>query len=123
MRLAVALLAGVALSCSRSQPTESSKAGPSAAAPPPIASAPAAPASAAPAPEPAPSAKHSVSGPDISIVEATDGTVIFKAKSTFNDVLDTTYENCTFFTKAIPVLKRQLSEEQSKLLPQVCKKP
>jgi hypothetical protein len=117
------LLAGIALSCSRSK-TEPSGTQASAAPPPsPVASAPLAPVSAPPPPEPAPAAKNSVSGDGISIVEAADGTVIFKAKSTFNDVLDTTYENCTFFTKAIPVLKRQLSEEQAKLLQQVCKKP
>ena len=125
MRLVVVVAAGLALCCSRSKQTDSSAAKPAVSVPAaaPSAPAPAASLAPAPAPEAAPSARHSASGEGLSVIENSDGTVILKGKSTFNEALDTTYENCDFFTKAIPVLKRQLTEQQAKLLGEVCKKP
>ena len=99
------------------------------------AAAPPAPAKAAlaPAKPPEPPAAPAVSVPPvtpvqvaqaegITLTENSDGSVVLKTTSIWNDVLDTTYQTCDYYRGAMPVLKRQLSKDRIKLLDRVCVK-
>jgi hypothetical protein len=108
---------GLTSACSRpSQPDPSSHAVPSA-------SAAVVAAASGPAKEPAvarPSKDRIVTGEGITITETTTGEVKLKTIDLWKGPIDTTYENCGFFTAAVPVLERQLSPDRAKLLKSVC---
>ena len=63
---------------------------------------------------------RTVKGDGITITETADGQVILKTTSRWNDVLETTYQDCTYYRNAVPVLANQVSEERAKLLGQIC---
>jgi hypothetical protein len=62
-------------------------------------------------------------GDDISIQQLADGRVTLKTKTLWGAPVDTTYENCTFYRGALPVLKRQLSEDRGRVLDGICPEP
>lgn len=123
--LTAALL--TACSCSKESGKPSASSGPSASATPAAPISPSTPAASTPATEvvvpPAVDAgppRRVVKGDGISIIETGDGQVIFKTTSLWNEPIETTYASCEYYQGAIPVLKRQISEERAKLLERVC---
>jgi hypothetical protein len=124
--VALALTGGA---CSRSPSPEKAAASASA-VPAPVAASAAPNASTAAAAPVVPLAEPSASGPPrrsatgegISITETADGRVIIKTTSLWNEPINTTYTSCEYYRGAVPVLKRQLSEERAKLLTRVCMK-
>src|SRR5450755_4780054 len=48
-------------------------------------------------------------GDGITITETTDGRLIVKSTTLWNEALDTTYASCDYYRGAVPVLKRQLT--------------
>jgi len=72
--------------------------------------------------EPATTTKTAVAAPKldapidvhgITVTFRTDGTVAIQGRDRFGNALDTVYENVDFFRKALPVLERSLTTEQS----------
>ena len=61
-----------------------------------------------------------VRGDGISITEASNGEVILKSTSLWNEAIETTYASCDYFRGAVPVLKRQLRDDRGKLLTTIC---
>ncbi|HEX7479163.1 MAG TPA: hypothetical protein VF331_15260 [Polyangiales bacterium] len=67
--------------------------------------------------------RKSVKGEGISIIETSDGRVVLKTTARWGEAIDTIYTDCSFYTAAVPVLKRQLSAARAKLLTRVCAHP
>ena len=63
-----------------------------------------------------------VTADGISITETSDGRVILKTTARWGEEIDTTYTDCGYYTKAIPVLEGQVAPEHAKLLSRVCAK-
>jgi len=116
------VLGAAASACSRS-----ASEAPAGAASGPLASASpsAAPGSSGSAPAAAASVQvaQAASGNDISIQQLADGRVTLKTTTLWGAPVDTTYENCTFYRSALPVLKRQLSEDRGRVLDGICVEP
>lgn len=111
----VAALACVLAACSRAQPPAKPKP-----APPPPAAAPKPAEPPKPPPPPPPEPRLVVEGNGIRIVEAVDGRVILKTTLLWNEAIDTTYDNCDYYRKAVPVLQRQIAPDRAKFLDGVC---
>jgi hypothetical protein len=79
-----------------------------------------APAEAAPAPAPEPPPRKVVQGEGITITETASGSVKLKTTALWNEAFDITYQDCTYYLGAVPVLKRQILPERAKLLEQIC---
>jgi hypothetical protein len=73
------------------------------------------------APLPSAVAVHKrVEGEGIVIEEQESGQVSLRTTSLWNEPIQSTYDDCTYYRNAIPVLQRQLAPERAKLLTQVC---
>jgi hypothetical protein len=81
------------------------------------------PAAAAPPAEPEGTGppKQVVEAEGIKIRELADGRVEVRGTSQWNEPIDQTFADCTYFRKAVSVLERQLGPERAKLLGRVCK--
>lgn len=118
----VAVLSGGLLACSGAQP----EAQPKPAAPP-------APPPAPPAPEPPKPAEpvvvddlpplRVVNGDGITLTETAGHRIRLQTTALWNEPIDTTYDDCEYFRKAIPVLSRQMTKERAKLLLDMCPPP
>ena len=97
-------------------------------APPPARSAAAAtsaapvvPAASAPAVfQPAGPPRKVVKADGFNLTEHADGQVRIETTDLWNQKLETTYADCDYFEKAVPVLERQLTPERGSKLKQVC---
>jgi hypothetical protein len=75
----------------------------------------------APAPaESAAPARNVYTGEGITITETTAGQVILKTTDLWGAAINTTYADCTYYTNAIPVLKRSLTPQRGELLAKAC---
>jgi hypothetical protein len=80
----------------------------------------AAPKPADPVSAPAGPTKKVVKADGFSLTEYADGQVRIETTDLWNQKLETTYADCEYFTRAIPVLERQLTPERGSKLKQVC---
>jgi hypothetical protein len=104
--------------------------GVAACAPEPRQAAPApkpAPAPPPPAPKPDPPVsandlppRNQVTGDGFALTEYVDGRVRIKTTAIWNEAIDTTYDDCSYYRGAVPVLERQLSPERIELLYGLC---
>jgi hypothetical protein len=79
--------------------------------------------SAAPAPTPAPEQlpRALVNADGITLTETASGTVVVKTTTLWNAPLETTYENCDYYVRAIPVMERQVDPKRAAHFKEVCK--
>jgi len=115
-------LAFALVGCGRACGTQevAAKPAPKPAAPPP-----------APPPPPPPKpvsaddlpARESVGGDGIKVTLTADGLVKLETTSLWNASLDTIYDNCDYYRNALPVIRKQVSEERAKVLDKVCVPP
>jgi hypothetical protein len=61
-----------------------------------------------------------VEGDGISIALAADGRVKLKTTALWNEPLEQVYDDCDYYLKALPVLRRQVSKDRAKLLDAMC---
>jgi hypothetical protein len=96
-------------------------------APPSPAVAPAKPVAPLPPPPPPPVRADSlpprtlVQGEGITLSEYVDGRVNVKSTTRWNEAIDRTYDDCTYYRAAVPVMKRELPDADAKLLDAMCK--
>jgi len=94
--------------CSRSSESASS----SSAAPP-----------AAQAPRAQKKSTQVVQGDNLTITEHEAGQVSVQGIDQWKEKVDTTYSDCDYFRRAIPVMERQFGKERAPLLRKVCVSP
>jgi hypothetical protein len=118
----VAVLSGTLLACSHAQPEAEAK---PAEAPPPPPEPPPPPPPEPPKPvvvEDLPPLRV-VNGDGITLTETAGHRIRLQTTALWNEPIDTTYDDCEYFRKAIPVLSRQMTKERAKLLPDMCPAP
>ncbi len=64
--------------------------------------------------------RQKVEGEGITITEFVDGRINIKTTAIWNEAIDTTFDSCEYYRRAIPVLERQVSPERAVLLSDVC---
>ena len=74
----------------------------------------------APVHEPATPPRKVVKADGFALIEHADGQVRIETIDLWNQKLETTYADCDYFEKAVPVLERQLTPERGAKLKQVC---
>jgi hypothetical protein len=117
----IAALSCAMLGCSRTK-SEPKPATPSALAP-----APAQPPPPPPPPKPAePVLVDSlpplrvVNGDGITLTETVDHRIKVQTTALWNEPIVTTFDDCDYFRRAIPILQRQMTKERGKLLETMC---
>ncbi len=87
------------------------------AAPPSVASSPRSVADSIPVNPPP---KRLVSDDGFLVMELPDGTVRIETTDRWGARVETTYSSCEFYAKAVPVLRRQLSDRRAAQLGKIC---
>jgi hypothetical protein len=88
-----------------------------------------APAPKPPEPPPAPVSADTlppqkvVTADGISITETADGRVHLQTTAIWNEPIDSTYDDCEYYRRALPVLHRQVTKDRAALLDQACMVP
>jgi len=67
--------------------------------------------------------KQVVRGDNITITEHEAGQVSVQGIDQWKEKVDTTYSDCDYFRRAIPVMERQFGKERAPLLQKVCVSP
>jgi hypothetical protein len=61
-----------------------------------------------------------VTGDGIVITETADSRIHVQTTALWNEPIDTTFDNCDYYRRALPVLRRQMSKERAKSLDGTC---
>jgi hypothetical protein len=64
-----------------------------------------------------------VQGDNLTITEHEAGQVSVQGIDQWKEKVDTTYSDCDYFRRAIPVMERQFGKERAQLLRKVCVSP